>query len=290
MKTRSPWAENASVICLARPGGIRWAHVAPVGFSQVGQQPAGRCTTLARHRQISIGMVLDLSPLAAWPDGAQDEPGFKELVSTAYKLWWETWKLDVRFLISFRPQGGARDFDHLINLLRTSHQHAGTGKQDEQAKQWARNVCGGRDPATSDDWMACGTALMETFNTAIDVLCQTITQHQNRGFRTAWQNKVAVSEEAVVVRVAADLGMRLNEGLQGYHVSQVKRRWASYRLRRDETADDTLAAFAEQSLISRAEALPCSYLDVLSELKVLGTPKAVPALRLAHAGPSVSLG
>ncbi|MFJ8432068.1 hypothetical protein ACIQ9P_12315 [Kitasatospora sp. NPDC094019] len=228
-------------------------------------------------------MALDLSLLGAWPDNVQDEAGFKELVSMAYKLWWETWKLDVRFLISYRPQGGARDFNDLINLLRTSYQHVGADKQDKQAKRWVKTVCGGRDPATSDDWMACGSALMKTFNTAIDILCQIITQNRNNEFRVAWQTKVAVSEEAVVVRVAADLGMQLNDGLRGIHVSQVKRRWAGYRLRKGEVADDILAAFAEESLISRTGKLPRSYYDVLSELKVLGTPEAVPTLRLAHA-------
>lgn len=241
------------------------------------------CTTLAKHRQISVGMALDLSLITAWPDIVQDEAGFKALVSRAYKLWWETWKLDVRFLISYRPRGDARDFDRLINLLRTSYQHAGADKQDKQAKDWAMTVCDGREPATSDDWMACGTALMKAFNTAIEVLCQTITQNRNNEFRTAWQTKVAVSEEAVVMRVAADLGMRLNDGLRGTHVAQVKRRWAGYTLRRGETADDILAAFAEESLISRTGKLPCSYFDVLSELNILGKPEAVPAIRLAHA-------
>ncbi|WP_409058889.1 hypothetical protein [Streptomyces sp. SYP-A7185] len=228
-------------------------------------------------------MTLDLSFLASWPDSVQDEAGFKELVSTAYKLWWETWKLDVRFLIGYRAQSGARDFDQLINQLRTSHQHTGVDKQDEQAERWAKAVCGGRDPATSADWMACGIALMKAFNSAIDVLCQTITQNRNNKFRTTWQTKVAVSEEAVVVRVAADLGVRLNDGLRVVHVSQVKRRWAGYTLRKGEVANDVLAAFAEESLISRTGRLPCSYFDVLSELKLLGKPKAVPALRLAHA-------
>lgn len=242
-----------------------------------------RCTTLARHRQISIGMTLDLSFLTSWPDSVQDEADFKELVSTAYKLWWETWKLDIRFLIGYKTQSGARDFDYLINQLRTSHQHTGVNKQDEQAERWAKSVCGGRDPATSADWMACGIALMKAFNTAIDVLCQTITQNRSNAFRTAWQAKVAVSEEAVVVRVATDLGMILNDGLRGFHVNQVNRRWAGYKLPKGEVAGDILAAFAEESLISRTGRLPCSYLDVLSALKVLGTPDAVPALRLAHA-------
>ncbi|RPK83254.1 hypothetical protein EES45_07110 [Streptomyces sp. ADI97-07] len=242
-----------------------------------------RCTTLARHRQISIGMALDLSFLASWPDSVQDESDFKELVSTAYKLWWETWKLDVRFLVDYRAKSGARDFNQLINQLRTSYQHTGVDKQDEQADRWVKAVCGGRYPATPADWMACGIALMKAFNTAIDVLCRTITQNQNNEFRAAWQTKVAVSEEAVVVMVAADLGMRLNDGLRGFHVSQVKRRWAGYKLRKGEVASDILARFAEESLISRTGRLPCNYLDVLSALKVLGTPDAVPALRLAHA-------
>ncbi|MGZ3100501.1 hypothetical protein [Streptomyces sp. H72] len=228
-------------------------------------------------------MTLDLSFLASWPDSVQDEASFKDLVSTAYKLWWETWKLDVRFLMGYRIQGGARDFDLLINQLRTSYQHADVGKQDKQAERWAKVACGGRNPATSGDWMACGTVLMKTFNIAIGVLCETITQNRSNAFRTAWQTKVAVSEEAVVVRVAADLGMRLNDGSRGFHVSQVKRRWAGYKLRKGEAADDVLAGFAEESLISRTGRLPCSYFDVLSELKVLGTPRAVPALRLAHA-------
>ncbi|MFE2867252.1 hypothetical protein [Embleya sp. NPDC059259] len=229
-------------------------------------------------------MVLDLSFLDTWPDNVQDEAGFKELVSTAYKLWWETWKLDVRFLMGYgQPAGGARYFNDLINSLRTSYQHAGADEQDKQAELWVKSACGGRGPATSDDWMACSTALMKTFNTAIDLLCRTITKNRNKAFRSAWQTKVDVSEEAAVVRVAADLKMTLNDGLRRMHVSQVERRWAGYRPRRGETTADVLAAFAEQSLISRTGNLPCSYSDVLSELKVLGTPKAVPALRLAHA-------
>ncbi len=243
----------------------------------------GRCATLARHRQISIGTPLDLSLLESWPDGVQDRAGFKELVSATYQLWRETWKLDVRFLMSRQLQVATRDFDRLINQLRTSQQHADTGTLDEEAAQWARDVCGGRNPATSDDWRACGTALMDALNTAIGALCQTVVQNQSSDFRAAWQAKVSVSEEAVVLRVAADLGLQLNNSQVGSAVSQVKRRWAGYRLKPGEVADDVLASYAEQSLISRTESLPCSYLDVLGALEVLGRREAVHALRLAHA-------
>lgn len=243
----------------------------------------GHCATLARHRQISVGVALDLTSLASWPDGVQDRAGFKELVSAAYQLWRETWKIDVRFLMSQRQNGPAQDFDRLVDKLRTSQQHADTGTPDAESAQWARTVCGGHDPELPDDWLACGTALMTAFNAAISALCQIVAQHQSPGFRTAWQAKVDVSEEAVVVRVAADLGIQLNAGLQGYHVSQVKRRWAGYRMKRGEVSADVLAAFAEQSLISRVETLPCSYLEVLGELGVVGTREAVRALHLAHA-------
>lgn len=242
-----------------------------------------RCATLARHRLISVGRPLDLSCLADWPDGVPDSAGFKELVSTSYKVWWETWKLDIRFLLGYRPQGAARDFDGLINELRHSQQHSDTDELNAKAAKWASDLCGGRDPATPDDWLTCGTALMVAFDAAIDVLCQTVLQHQSPHFRAAWQAKVDVSEEAVVVRVAADLGMHLNEKQQGYHVRQVRTRWAGYPLRKGEQTDNVLTAFAEQSLISRTQTLPCSYLDVLGELKVLGRREAVHALHLAHA-------
>lgn len=242
-----------------------------------------RCTAFARNRQISIGMALDLSFLATLPGKVENEAGFKQLVSTAYKLWWETWKLDVRFLIGHSGQSGARDFNDLINTLRTSHQHADVKAQNREADDWAKKVCDGRIPNTSDDWTACGVALMKMFNKAVGALCQIITQKQSKGFRTAWQTKVAVSEEAIVARVAADLGVRLNDRTRGLHIHQVKRRWASYRPRRGEVAEDVLAAFAEESLISWTRKLPCSYFDVLNNLEILGKPEAVPALRLAHA-------
>jgi hypothetical protein len=242
-----------------------------------------RCATLAQHRQISVGTALDLSRLTTWPADVQDQASFTTLVSAAYQLWRENWKLDVRFLMDRRPQGTARDFDRLINQLRTSQQHADSSGADAAAGQWARTVCGDREPETSEDWLACGIALMVALNDAIGVLCRTVTQHQSQDFRAAWQAKVGVSEEAVVLRVAADLGLRLHKSQVGSHVSRVKGRWAGYRLKPGEVADNILASYAEQSLISRYESLPCSYLDVLGELGVLGTREAVHALHLAHA-------
>jgi hypothetical protein len=104
----------------------------------------------------------------------------------------------------------------------------------------------------------------------------------------AWQAKVAESVEAVVTRVADDLGLYLHQGQYDYHVRAVRGRWSKYRLRRSETAGDVLASFAEQSLVSRMDRLPCDYQQILDELGVLGTNDAVAALHLAHAVAEIS--
>jgi hypothetical protein len=240
------------------------------------------CITLAQHRQISVGEPLDISFLASWPSGVQSSADFARLVSAAYQMWRENWKLDIGFLLGHRRDGAARDFDDLINQLRTSQQHADNSAAKTRFALWTRDACGGRDPVTADDWLACGTALMTVLNAGVGVLCQTAAG-QGPSFRSAWQEKVGESPEAAVLRVAADLGLQLSQQQHQYHARQVAGRWRNYHLRSGEVATDVLASFAEQTLVSRVESLPCGYQEVLAELEVLGSRDAVYTLHLAHA-------
>lgn len=242
----------------------------------------GLCATLAQHRRGAVGEPLDTSFLTSWPASVQTSADFAGLVSAAYQMWRENWKLDIGFLLGHRRDGAARDFDRLIYQLRTSQQHTDNSEATARFTLWTRAACAGSDPATADDWLSCGTALMTELNAGVRVLCQTAARG-DRSFRSAWRAKVSETPEAAVTRVAADLGLQLNQWQRQNHARQVAGRWKNYRLRPGEDATDVLASFAEEALISRVDPLPCSYQDVLAELGMLGSPDAVSALHLAHA-------
>ena len=240
------------------------------------------CSTLSQHRRISVGEPLDMSFLASWPADVQTSADFAGLVSAAYQMWRETWNLDIGFLLGQRRESAARDFDLLIYHLRTAQQHADNTDAFARFTEWTTNACAGRAPATADDWLSCGTALMIKLNEGILVLSQTAAR-RDKSFRSAWHAKVSETSEAAITRVVADLGLRLREGQRQYHTRKVVGRWKKYRLKPGENAAEVLASFAEEELLSLVEPLPCSYQDVLAELGVLGSPEAVSALHLAHA-------
>jgi hypothetical protein len=242
----------------------------------------GHCATLARHRRASVGEPLDTSFLSSWPASVQNSADFAGLVSAAYQMWRENWQLDVGFLLGYRRDGAARDFDRLIYQLRTSQQHDDNTEATARFTMWTRAACAGGDPATADDWLSCGTALMTELNAGVRVLCQTAARG-DRDFRSAWRAKVGETPEAAVTRVAADLGLQLSQWQRQDHARRVAGRWKNYRLRPGEDATDVLASFAEEVLISRVDPLPCSYQEVLAELGMLGSPDAISVLHLGHA-------
>lgn len=242
----------------------------------------GLCSTLAQHRRISVGEPLDTSFLASWPTDVQSGADFARLVSAAYQMWRENWNVDIGFLLGYRRNGAAHDFDRLIYQLRTSQQHADNREARTRFVLWTRDACSGRDPATADDWLSCGTALMAALNAGAHSLCQTAARG-DKPFRSAWLAKVSETPEAAVTRVADDLGLQLHPRQRQYHARQVAGWWKKYRLGQGEDARDVLASFAEESLVSRVERLPCSYQDVLTELGMLGSHDAVAVLHLAHA-------
>jgi hypothetical protein len=241
------------------------------------------CTTLALHRKTTIGLELDTSFLAEWPSDVRNRADFTALVSAAYLLWRERWKLDIGFLFGYRSDSAAREFDDLIYQLRTALLHADNVLANARLARWTQEACGRRDPASADEWLSCGAALMTALNAGMRVLCQTAARGREPSFRAAWQAKMSETPETAVTRVADDLGMWLSQWQRDGHVRRVTGRWNKYRLRAGEVGVDVLSSFAEQAPVSRMEALPCDYLDVLTELEVLGTGDAVPALHLAHA-------
>jgi hypothetical protein len=240
------------------------------------------CAVLAQHRRGSVGEPLDTSFLGSWPASVQTSADFAGLVSAAYQMWRENWKLNIGFLIGYRRDGAARDFDRLIYQLRTHQQHTDNSEATARFTSWTRAACDGGDPATADNWLSCGTALMTELNAGVRVLCQTAAR-ADRTFRSAWRAKVSETPEAAVTRVAADLGLQLSQWQRQNHANRVAGRWKNYRLGPGEDASDVLASFAEEALISRVDPLPCSYQDVLAELGILGSSDAVSALHLAHA-------
>jgi hypothetical protein len=242
----------------------------------------GLCATLTQHRRGSVGEPLDTSFLASWPASVQTSADFAGLVSAAYQMWHENWKLDIGFLLGYRRDGAARDFDLLIRQLRTHQQHTDNPAATARFTLWTRAACAGGDPATVDDWLSCGMALMIELNAGVRVLCQTAARG-DRSFRLAWRAKVSETPEAAVTRVADDLGLRLSQWQHQKHALQVANRWKNYRLRPGQAAAGILASFAEEALVARVDPLPCSYEDVLAELGTLGSPDAVSALHLAHA-------
>jgi hypothetical protein len=191
--------------------------------------------------------------------------------------------MDIAFLSGYRSDGAARYFNGLIYQMRTALQHDDNERAGARFAQWKREACGGHEPAGADDWLTCGIALMTELNAGMSVLCQTAARGREPSFRAAWQAKMSETPEAAVTRVADDLGLWLNQGQHSWHTRQVERLWSKYRPRPGEVAGDVLSSYAEQTLVSRVETLPCDYVDVLTELEVLGKRDAVPALHLAHA-------
>ncbi|MFF0047820.1 hypothetical protein [Streptomyces sp. NPDC005498] len=248
------------------------------------------CRTLSEHRRICTGEPIFIPVAESWPSSVRSDAEFGALVSAAYKLWRESWKLDVGFLLGQRgADGPARYLDRLIYQLRTAQQHTDNDEARTRWGEWTRDACGGHPPVTDDDWAACGRELMAAVNAAIDCLCKLAgSGRRMESFRQEWRAKGEESTVGVVTRVASDLGMHLRGGQRAHHERQVERHWSRHRLRSGETAADVLAAFAECSLLSEMEALPCSYQWILDELRVLGTADAIPALRLAHAVAEIS--
>lgn len=248
------------------------------------------CLTLSQHRRLCTGEELHIPTPDSWPARVQSEADLDRLISAAYKLWREKWKLDIGFLLGDRRTGGpAWDFDSLIYHLRTARQHADNARATARWGAWTRDSSGGHEPVTGDDWAACGRALIESLNQAIEALCKLAAAgRSSEPFRRAWQAKVSESASATVARVAADLGLYLNPGRRDYYVREVERLWRRHRLKPGEVAGDILASLAERTLVSEVVKLPCDYQLILEELDVLATADAVAALRLAHSVAEVS--
>lgn len=243
-----------------------------------------RCLVLSIHRSVCVGEQLDMSFLESWPAEVSSSADFATLVSAAYRMWRESWKLDIGFLLGNRRDGAAYECDQLIYTLRTAAQHTDNRAAEERSQRWLTLACAGRNPNTADDWHRCGTLLMKTINAGMDVLNQTAaTVRRDQTSVADWQAKVGESPEAAITKVAADLGLRLSMRQRGDHTRRIASQWKYYTLRPDEAAVDALADLAERALVSRMEPLPCDYLDVLDELRVLGSADAVSALHLAHA-------
>ena len=248
------------------------------------------CGVLSLHRQICTGEELDMSLTHSWPSDVSTETEFGALVSKSYMLWRETWMLDIGFLRGPRRAGGPIwDFDDLIYKLRTAQQHSDNREAVARSEEWVKTACGRNAPATYDEWAVCGRALMLGLNVAIERLCKLAAAgRRDTSFRQAWLAKVSESVESIVSSVVDDLGMHLDERQRQRHVREVERRWKSYRLRRGETAAEVLASFAERSLVSAMDRLPCDHQQVLDELGVLGSVDASAVLRLAHTVAEIS--
>lgn len=245
---------------------------------------------LSAQKRICTGTPFPPLELPKWPQEISSEALFRDLVSRCYILWRESWKQDIWFLLGLgRSNDAAKSFDQLIYALRTSHQHTGNERASRAANEWFETACGGSHPAAADDWQSCGHALIRTMVEAItDLSSSAAWARKHQRLRQAWREKGVESIESTVASVAADLGLRLQDGTLAHHVRQVERRWSRYRLRAGEEPDQALAALAEADLVSRLSPLRCSYLDVLDELNVLGSRDAVPALLLAHGVAGVS--
>ncbi|MFM9550820.1 hypothetical protein ACKI19_00695 [Streptomyces caniscabiei] len=250
-----------------------------------------RCRILSQHKSLCTGESLVVPPRTQWPDAVRDEASFSAVVSGVYKLWRENWKLDVGFLLRARGDSTvAREFDQLIYELRTADQHTDNAAATARRAEWTKSACGGHTPASSDDWAACGRALVVGLNAAVASLTSLAAANRTQPtFQHAWQAKYSESVQSVVTQVAADLNLNLPRASRQHHEGQVERRWSKYTLRPGETAAQVIASFAESSLVSSLGRLPCDYVEILEELQVLGTKDAVAALRLAHSVAEISL-
>jgi len=248
------------------------------------------CRALSQHKMTCTGEPLSSPPRSEWPGLVTTRGDFHTLVSSVYKLWRESWKLDVGFLRTATGDSRvARDFDQMIYQLRTAMQHTDNPDAMAYMTEWTNDLCGGHNPTSKEDWSACGRALIAALSEAVVSLTAiAVANRSQESFRHAWWAKYSESIQAVVTRVAADLNLNLTVTAKQHHERQVEKRWSRHRLRAGETASQVMASFAEASLVAEVRRLPGDYTEILDELRVLGTNDAVAALRLAHSVAEIS--
>lgn len=105
-------------------------------------------TVLSQYRRMCTGEPIPFPEAPPWPRHSRSEAEFDAVVSAAYKLWRESWKLDVGFLLGQRggSHEAARAFERLVNSLRTAAQHHDNPAATEARAVWTAAACGARSP------------------------------------------------------------------------------------------------------------------------------------------------
>jgi hypothetical protein len=246
---------------------------------------------LSQHKRLCTGEPLEPLPRAVLPNTVDSLAAFKELVSQVYMHWHEKWGGDVGFLLGTARQAApqARSFWTTLKEIRTAHQHSTNEQAVRALNEWHHQACGTRSPRVPDEWATCAKALIVQLIDAVTELADAaMTVQQREDDRRAWQQRTAESVRSAVIRVAADLGLRLSEGQIDYHKRQVEGRWRGYHVSQGRNARSELDSLVERSLMAQSPRLPCDHLEILQELEVIGSLSAFAGIQLAHAVAAIS--
>ncbi|MFC9250387.1 hypothetical protein [Amycolatopsis thailandensis] len=251
----------------------------------------GEHERLSQHKRLCTGEPLKPLPWTQLPETIDTLEAFKALVSLVLVQWNEEWGRDVGFLRvterSTTPK--AQHFGHTLTRIRTAYQHSPTQEDLQLLAKWQYEACGTRSPSGHEEWAACAKELIVQLTGAMRELADAaMSVQQSEDKRQAWHDRASQSVRSAVVRVAADLGLRLTEKTIAYHERQVEGRWRNYQVAKGRDARSELDSLAERSLMARSPRLPCHHLEILRELQVIGSPLAFAGIQLAHGVAAVS--
>ncbi|MBP2477735.1 hypothetical protein JOF53_006607 [Crossiella equi] len=246
---------------------------------------------LSQHKWLCAAEPLKPLPWGDLPETIDTLEAFKALVSLALVQWNEEWGRDVGFLqVTERSATSkAHSFGHTLTRIRTAYHHSPTEQDLQLLADWQYEACGTRSPREPEAWATCAKELIVQLTDAVSELADaaaTVLQREDK--RQAWQERASESVRSAVVRVAADLGLRLPEKSIAYHERQVESRWRNYQVANGRDARSELESLAERSLMVQSPRLPCHHLEILRELQVVGSPLAFAGIQLAHGVAAVS--
>lgn len=246
---------------------------------------------LSLNKRICTGQPFDTLDTTNLPRVVDSEEGFRALVSEFYKLWHEKWRIDVGFLLTSGKSaaGQAKHFGWVLKQIRTAHQHSTDRGAVRALMDWQYQTCGKYVLSAPEEWAKCASELIVQLRGAVSdltTIADGLRHHESD--RLAWQTRVNESVGSAVIRVATDLGLRLTPRNIDYHKRQVEGRWQMHKVPAGTDARLALDSLVERQLLSLADELPCSYLDILQELNVVGSRRALAAIQLAHAVAAIS--
>ncbi|MDN4473466.1 hypothetical protein [Demequina zhanjiangensis] len=227
---------------------------------------------IERARRTATGTGFSFDRVPSLDPTCDSQHEFNDLVSSYYVFFREHLGPDVRFLRGVSDTQAIREFDGLINGLRTAAQHAA----DERARRTAQRFLDAHA-----GWPDRAQALAGRLNEALASLARiAVTAMRSHELSKQWTANAALNLSTIFDAVSADLGLSFRAGQKGYMIRQLEGRVKFERLSGEisEIAKD----YCMQEIVSTHDPLPVPYYEVLDALRLIGSPYAQAAVLIAY--------